>query len=130
MMFTPRSRHRSIWRRASFRSDAPTLANTPCPPNVIVPSVRVETRSPDVPSWRYSMGPRRIARGALRRVSAQLRTRNVPPLSAPAAGLGPAISGIEGPVRHGGAAELRTPQVGGGQVGAGEDRASEVGVED
>jgi hypothetical protein len=51
-MFTPASRHMSIWRRASSTPVVPTLANFPAPPKVIVPRVSAETRRPERPSWR------------------------------------------------------------------------------
>src|ERR1700722_967854 len=55
MRFTPASRHRSTWRRAATTSVAPTALNPPRPPNVIVPSVSADTRSPLRPSCRYSI---------------------------------------------------------------------------
>src|SRR5919197_2570150 len=56
MRLTPASRHMSIWRRAPARSTEPTGAPAPASPKLIVPSVRVEMRRPERPSWRYSMG--------------------------------------------------------------------------
>src|SRR5580693_3818295 len=57
---TPASRHMSTWRSASSTSVEPTSANSPVPPNVIVPMVSTDTRRPDRPSARYSMrGPYR-----------------------------------------------------------------------
>src|SRR4051812_6333741 len=55
MKLMPRSMQMSIWRVASARSVSPTLAQWPAPPKVMVPSVRAETLSPELPSWRYSM---------------------------------------------------------------------------
>src|ERR1044072_3648728 len=55
MKLMPRSRQMSIWRVPSARSVSPTRAQWPAPPNVMVPSVRAETLSPELPSWRYSM---------------------------------------------------------------------------
>ena len=56
MRLTPASRHMSTWRRASPTPVEPTFANPPVPPKVIVPKVSTETRSPDLPSVRYSTG--------------------------------------------------------------------------
>src|SRR5882672_8788451 len=58
MRFTPASRHMSSWCRAPVTSVAPTTRNPPRPPNVIVPSVRAETRRPLRPSCRYSIANR------------------------------------------------------------------------
>src|ERR1044071_8780165 len=58
MKLMPRSRQMSIWRVASARSVSPTRAQWPAPPKVMVPSVRAETLSPEVPSWRDSMPAR------------------------------------------------------------------------
>src|SRR5215472_15239616 len=57
MRLTPASRHMSTCRRAWVTSVDPTFLNGPRPPNVIVPMVSTETRRPDLPSARYSMGP-------------------------------------------------------------------------
>src|ERR1700761_698920 len=56
MRLIPASRHMSTCRRASSTSVLPTLAKLPRPPNVMVPIVSTETRRPDLPSLRYSMG--------------------------------------------------------------------------
>src|SRR5579862_1211465 len=51
----PASRHSSTCRRASAAPVDPTLAKSPLPPKVIVPSDRHDTRRPLRPSWRYSI---------------------------------------------------------------------------
>src|SRR6266853_612744 len=56
MRLTPASRHMSTCRLASATSVDPTFLNGPRPPNVIVPMVSTETRKPDLPNARYSMG--------------------------------------------------------------------------
>src|SRR5690349_19229301 len=48
--------HMSTCRRAPATSVEPVLAKAPLPPKVMVPSVRVEMRRPERPSWRYCMG--------------------------------------------------------------------------
>src|ERR671917_57924 len=50
---TPASRHMCTCLLAPATSVEPTLLKPPCPPNVIVPRVRVETKSPERPSLRY-----------------------------------------------------------------------------
>ena len=69
----PASRQRSTMRRAPSASVAPTLANGPLPPNVIVPSVRTETFRPDRPRTRYS-----IVDPPPRRPSSRLLQREAP----------------------------------------------------
>src|SRR5215210_6284421 len=51
----PASRHMSTCLLAPATSVEPTLLKPPCPPKVIVPSVSVETKSPERPSLRYCM---------------------------------------------------------------------------
>src|SRR4051794_36262426 len=78
MRLTPASRHMSTWRVAVSTSVAPTFAKLPRPPKVIVPRVRLDTRRPECPSWRYSMAPslreRRVRhrRGVLEQVALEL----------------------------------------------------------
>src|SRR5580692_7495582 len=73
MRLTPASRHMSTCRRACATSVVPTFSKTPRPPNVIVPIVSTETRRPDRPSARYSMGepypPRSASRPPARRIT-------------------------------------------------------------
>src|SRR3954470_20942922 len=75
MRLTPASRHMSTWRVPPSTSVLPTLANLSRPPKVMVPRVRADTRSPECPSWRYSMGPslRQLRAGHGRAVLEQQR---------------------------------------------------------
>src|SRR3954471_18144222 len=64
MRLTPASRHMSTWRVPPSTSVLPTLANFSRPPKVMVPRVRADTRSPECPSWRYSIARSLRQRGA------------------------------------------------------------------
>src|SRR3954451_7226027 len=52
----PASRHMSTCLFAPATSVEPTLLKPPCPPKVIVPRVRAETKRPELPRRRYSIG--------------------------------------------------------------------------
>src|SRR5829696_4554991 len=53
---TPASRHISTYLVAVATSVDPTTSKPPRPPNVMVPRVMVETKRPERPRRRYSIG--------------------------------------------------------------------------